>query len=109
MPQVKMMKTSKGTKPVTSCDHTRIKWFIFRNLLIPEDFSSNNIERQPARYFVTIFEAKNLPPKTSGVMASMKKAFVGDAPKEFVDPFVQVSFAGKTVPISLITLIEYMH
>lgn len=72
------------------------KKFNFRNLLIPEDFSKNN-ERQPAKYFVTIFEAKDLPLKTNGVMASMKKAFVGDTPKVLVDPFVQVSFAGKSV------------
>lgn len=41
----------------------------------------------------------------TGVMASMKKAFVGDAPTELVDPYVQVSFAGKMVCENFLLLI----
>ncbi|XP_013379026.1 otoferlin isoform X3 [Lingula anatina] len=60
------------------------------NLLLPEGVSA---ERQKARYIVKVYKAEGLPKMNTGVMASVKKAFTGEA-KDLVDPYVQVSFAG---------------
>ena len=53
-------------------------------------------ERQRAKYIVRIYRADGLPRMNSSIMANLKHAF-GGPPKDLVDPYVQVSFAGLTV------------
>ncbi|XP_074640585.1 otoferlin-like isoform X2 [Tubulanus polymorphus] len=62
------------------------------NLLLPEGVPA---ERQRGQYIIKIYRAEGLPKMNTGVMASVKKAFTGEA-KDLVDPYVQVSFAGHT-------------
>ena len=74
-------------------------WVIFfRNLLLPDGVPA---ERQRARIVVKIYRAEGLPRMTTGVMASVKKAFTGES-KDLVDPYVMVSFAGHKVGIFMI-------
>ncbi len=53
-------------------------------------------ERQRARFIVRIYKAEGLPRMVTSVMATVKKAFTGEA-KDLVDPYVSVSFAGHKV------------
>lgn len=65
-----------------------------RNLLLPEGIRT---QRQQARYVIRIHRADGLPSLNSGVVASVKRAFSGEPLGSFLDPFVQVFFAGHTV------------
>ena len=67
--------------------------YCFRNLLLPDGVPA---ERQRAKYIVRIYRADGLPRMNSSIMANLKHAF-GGPPKDLVDPYVQVSFAGLTV------------
>ncbi|XP_071746024.1 otoferlin isoform X2 [Lepeophtheirus salmonis] len=60
------------------------------NLLLPDGVPA---ERQRAKYIVRIYRADGLPRMNSSIMANLKHAF-GGPPKDLVDPYVQVSFAG---------------
>ncbi|XP_076320149.1 otoferlin-like isoform X2 [Tachypleus tridentatus] len=62
------------------------------NMLLPDGVPS---ERQHARFIVKIYRADGLPRMNASIMANVKKAFVGSS-KDFIDPYVQVSFAGLT-------------
>ena len=64
-----------------------------RNLLLPDGVPA---ERQKAKFIVKIYLAEGLPKRTSGMLASVKKAITGDT-KDLVDPYVSVSFAGHKV------------
>jgi hypothetical protein len=68
-------------------------FYTFRNLLLPDGVPA---ERQRAKYIVRIYRADGLPKMNSSIMANLKHAF-GGPPKDLVDPYVQVSFAGLTV------------
>ena len=63
------------------------------NLLLPDGVPA---ERQRAKYIVRIYRADGLPKMNSSIMANLKHAF-GSTPRDLVDPYVQVSFAGLTV------------
>ncbi|XP_035446116.2 otoferlin isoform X5 [Spodoptera frugiperda] len=62
------------------------------NLLLPEGVP---IERQRARFIVTIHKADGLPKMNYSLLANFKRAFTGES-QDLVDPFVQVCFAGMT-------------
>ena len=66
---------------------------IYSNLLLPDGVPA---ERQRAKYIVRIYRADGLPKMNSSIMANLKHAF-GSTPRDLVDPYVQVSFAGLTV------------
>ncbi|XP_014771959.1 otoferlin isoform X1 [Octopus bimaculoides] len=61
------------------------------NLLLPEGVP---VDRQRARFVIKIYKADGLPKMNTGIMANVKRALTGEA-KDLVDPFVQVSFAGR--------------
>lgn len=61
------------------------------NLLLPEGVP---VDRQRARFIVKIYKAEGLPKMNTGIMANVKRALTGEA-RDLVDPFVQVSFAGR--------------
>ena len=65
----------------------------FRNLLLPDGVPA---ERQRAKYIVRIYRSDGLPKMNSSVIANLKNVF-GAQPRDLVDPYVQVSFAGLTV------------
>lgn len=65
--------------------------FSCRNLLLPRGMTS---ERPWARFRVRIYKAEGLPTMGSGLMAKMSK--VTDR-VVFIDPYVQVTFAGQQV------------
>ena len=65
----------------------------YSNLLLPDGVPA---ERQRAKYIVRIYRADGLPKMNSSIMANLKHAF-GSTPRDLVDPYVQVSFAGLTV------------
>ena len=67
----------------------------YSNLLLPDGVPA---ERQRAKYIVRIYRADGLPKMNSSIMANLKHAF-GSTPRDLVDPYVQVSFAGLTVSI----------
>ncbi|XP_067888777.1 fer-1-like protein 6 [Heterodontus francisci] len=77
------MQTSQKTSEATEEQ-------IEKNLLIPIGFPT---ERPWARFFVKIYKAQGLPKMNSRLMANVTKAFLGDN-KDFVDPYVVVTFAG---------------
>ncbi|XP_064604472.1 otoferlin-like [Liolophura sinensis] len=53
------------------------------------------MDRQRAKFIVRIYRAEGLPRMNTGIMSNVKKAFSGEfSSKDFVDPYVQVSFAG---------------
>ncbi|XP_042243483.1 otoferlin-like isoform X3 [Homarus americanus] len=60
------------------------------NLLLPDGVPA---ERQRAKFIVRVYRADGLPKINSSLMANVKKAFTGDS-RDYVDPYVQVSFAG---------------
>ena len=62
-------------------------------MLLPDGVPA---ERQRAKYIVRIYRADGLPKMNSSIMANLKHAF-GSTPRDLVDPYVQVSFAGLTV------------
>ncbi|KAH9636494.1 hypothetical protein HF086_002194 [Spodoptera exigua] len=62
------------------------------NLLLPEGVP---IERQRARFIVTIHKADGLPKMNYSLLANVKRAFTGES-QDLVDPYVQVCFAGMT-------------
>lgn len=62
----------------------------FRNLLLPHGLPS---ERPWARFRVQIYRAEGLPTMEAGLMAKMS---VSDR-AVFIDPYVQVTFAGQQV------------
>ena len=62
-------------------------------------------ERQRAKYIVRIYRADGLPRMNSSIMANLKHAF-GGLTKDLVDPYVQVSFAGLTVRISIYAVLN---
>nr|CAD7258972.1 unnamed protein product [Timema shepardi] len=64
------------------------------NLLLPDGVP---VERQRARFIVRVYRADGLPKMNSSIVANVKKAFTGEF-KDLVDPYVQVSFAGLTLP-----------
>ena len=85
---------------------SNIYLFLFihlRNLLLPDGVPA---ERQRAKYIVRIYRADGLPRMNSSIMANLKHAF-GGLTKDLVDPYVQVSFAGLTVRISLQLVQKY--
>ncbi|XP_064639493.1 otoferlin-like isoform X3 [Lineus longissimus] len=61
------------------------------NLLLPVGVS---VDRQMAEIAVKIYRAEDLPQMYSDVMASVRKAIIGDN-KALVDPYVAVNFAGQ--------------
>ena len=71
----------------------KIFLIIYSNLLLPDGVPA---ERQRAKYIVRIYRADGLPKMNSSIMANLKHAF-GSTPRDLVDPYVQVSFAGLTV------------
>lgn len=54
------------------------------------------IERQRAKYVVSIYKADGLPKASFSVLSNVKRALIGDN-RNLGDPFVQVSFAGMKV------------
>lgn len=70
---------------------------IFRNLLLPDGVPT---DRQTAHFIVKIYRADGLPKMNSSLMASVKKALIGEV-HDLVDPYVQVSFAGLMVSYSM--------
>uniref|UniRef100_A0A671YI54 Fer-1 like family member 4 n=1 Tax=Sparus aurata TaxID=8175 RepID=A0A671YI54_SPAAU len=62
---------------------------IEKNLLLPRGMAS---ERPWARFRVRIYKAEGLPTMESGLMAKMSKATERTV---FIDPYVQVTFAGQ--------------
>ena len=62
-------------------------------------------ERQRAKYIVRIYRADGLPRMNSSIMANLKHAF-GGLTKDLVDPYVQASFAGLTVRISIYAVLN---
>ncbi|XP_023341787.1 otoferlin, partial [Eurytemora carolleeae] len=60
------------------------------NLLLPVGVRS---ERQRAKFIIRIYRADGLPRMNSSLVANLKHAF-GAPPRDLVDPYVQVSFAG---------------
>lgn len=71
---------------------TRVHIFLLfcRNLLLPRGIPS---ERPWARFRVRIYRAEGLPTMEAGLMAKMT---VSDR-AVFIDPYVQVTFAGQQV------------
>ncbi|XP_022646249.1 otoferlin-like isoform X4 [Varroa destructor] len=64
------------------------------NLLLPEGMP---LERQHARYIVSVHEADGLPRASGGnFVASVKKVLVQDNQQQLINTYVQVSFAGLT-------------
>ncbi|XP_043946076.1 fer-1-like protein 4 [Protopterus annectens] len=63
---------------------------IERNLLLPKQVPA---ERPWARFTVKIYKGEGLPTMSSGIMGSFAK-IIGDK-KIFIDPYIQVSFAGQ--------------
>nr|XP_005986843.1 PREDICTED: fer-1-like protein 4 [Latimeria chalumnae] len=63
---------------------------IEKNLLLPKNMPA---ERPWAKFYIKIFRAEGLPSMNSGFMGSFSK-IIGDK-KVFVDPYVQVTFAGQ--------------
>lgn len=56
------------------------------------------LERQHARYIVSVHEADGLPRASGGnFVASVKKVLVQDNQQQLINTYVQVSFAGLTV------------
>ncbi|XP_041433518.1 fer-1-like protein 4 isoform X1 [Xenopus laevis] len=63
---------------------------IEKNLLLPKRIPA---ERPWSKICVKVFKAEGLPSMSSGIMGSFSK-IIGDK-KVFIDPYVQVSFAGQ--------------
>ncbi|XP_069508332.1 fer-1-like protein 4 [Ambystoma mexicanum] len=63
---------------------------IEKNLLLPKKFPP---ERPWAKICVKVFKAEGLPSMSAGIMGSFSK-IMGEK-KVFIDPYVQVSFAGQ--------------
>lgn len=63
-----------------------------RNLLLPKRMPS---ERPWAKFLLKIYRAEGLPSMNSGFMGNFSK-MMGDK-KVFLDPYVQVTFAGQQV------------
>ncbi|KAM4622831.1 fer-1-like protein 4 [Discoglossus pictus] len=63
---------------------------IEKNLLLPKRFP---VERPWSKICVKIYKAEGLPSMSSGIMGSFSK-IMGEK-KVFIDPYVQVSFAGQ--------------
>ena len=90
------MKMTLKRKRKKQFEKTKIvSFFNFRNLLLPDGVPA---ERQRAKYIVRIYRADGLPKMNSSIMANLKNAF-GGQPRDLVDPYVQVSFAGLTVSL----------
>ncbi|XP_078391487.1 fer-1-like protein 4 isoform X2 [Cetorhinus maximus] len=63
---------------------------IEKNLLLPKQVPA---ERPWAKFYIKIYKAEDLPSMNSGFMGSFSK-ILGDN-KVFIDPYVQVTFAGQ--------------
>ena len=63
----------------------------FRNLLLPKGLGA---ERPWARFTVGVYRAEGLPTMEAGILASLSKA---SDRKVFINPYVQVDFAGQQV------------
>lgn len=63
-----------------------------RNLLLPKGMP---MERPWAKFLLRIYRAEDLPSMNAGFMGSFSK-MMGDK-KVFIDPYVQVTFAGQQV------------
>ncbi|KAG8446273.1 hypothetical protein GDO86_013923 [Hymenochirus boettgeri] len=63
---------------------------IEKNLLLPKKISA---ERPWSKISIKVFKAEGLPSMSSGIMGNFSK-IIGDK-KVFIDPYVQVSFAGQ--------------
>ncbi|XP_043565934.1 fer-1-like protein 4 [Chiloscyllium plagiosum] len=75
----------QGCLPVTSQDED-----VEKNLLLPKQMPA---ERPWAKFFIKVYKAEDLPSMNSGIMGSFSK-ILGEH-KVFIDPYVQVSFAGQ--------------
>ncbi|GLG95874.1 Otoferlin-like Protein [Gryllus bimaculatus] len=62
------------------------------NLLLPAGVP---VERQRARFVVRVYRADGLPRLAPALLNSVRSALTGE-PRDLVDPYVQVSFAGLT-------------
>lgn len=71
----------------------------YRNLLLPDGVP---MERQRTKFIVKIYRADGLPRMNSSIMANVKKAFTGES-KDLVNPYVQVSFAGLSVILVILS------
>lgn len=76
---------------ISWCHVVQLMCFSCRNLLLPRGMAS---ERPWARFRVRIYKAEGLPTMESGLMAKMSKATERTV---FIDPYVQVTFAGQQV------------
>ena len=56
------------------------------------------VERPWAKFLLKVYRAEGLPSMTAGFLGSFSK-MMGDK-KVFIDPYVQVTFAGQQVHIS---------
>uniref|UniRef100_A0A4W3JUH3 Fer-1-like protein 4 n=1 Tax=Callorhinchus milii TaxID=7868 RepID=A0A4W3JUH3_CALMI len=65
---------------------------IEKNLLLPKRLPKE-IERPWAKFYIRIYKAEDLPNMNSGIMGSFSK-IIGEN-KIFIDPYVQVTFAGQ--------------
>ncbi|VVD00185.1 unnamed protein product [Leptidea sinapis] len=62
------------------------------NILLPDGVP---IDRQRARFIVTIHKADGLPKMDTSILANIKSAITGES-NDIIDPYVQVCFAGMT-------------
>lgn len=75
-----------------------------RNLLLPKRVPA---ERPWAKICIKVYRAEGLPSMSAGIMGGFSK-IVGEK-KVFIDPYVQVLFAGQQVSLCLGTGLSVSH